>query len=597
MRLSQFRIENQRSIRLAECPAVPKLMVVAGPNGAGKSTLLNALRSQPGQGPILYVGPHRNSRRQQVRWRNLLSAPISLEELLARQDIPGYEGVQFLTGARDAWGFDDTANYLKHGLCQIEVDRKDAIAARYDRDREILKDALPDPWGPLKELTNNLLPHLSFHQVDASDRDQVRVLWQVHTKDTIVDFDELSSGEKSIIQIFYPLVEARIKEILRRIQHTETPQPHPEICVLIDEPELHLHPNLQVKVFDYLRLLTAGGRMQVVIATHSPTIVEYASFEELFLLRPIEAVAIGENQLTQVATDDAKLQFLREVFGGTSNLTAFQPIIVVEGVEQGSASRTVSDRKLYRALHPGFDRVTVVAGGGKADSIRLRTLLENTLATFSSKIRAVALLDRDVSTTTPPPAVTYLPVSMIENFLLDPHAIWEAIQSVVEKTTFKSVEDVGGALDAILDTQTDGEIGRRVIEAVGRHLFQPKRPVESIPEQAAEFARTLAAVASAESVRELKGTAQAQVTELKSSFQRREQFHGKEALAAFVKAHLANTGMATGIFRYETARHARNRRKVMQFFDTFFRDALPEVEAPQVAGTQAGARKSTETGG
>jgi len=109
-----------------------------------------------------------------------------------------------MTGARDAWSFDDTANYLKHGLCQIEVDRKDAIATRYDRDREIAKDALPDPWAPLKELTANLLPHLSFDRIDAADRYQVRVLWRVHAIDTIVDLDDLSSGEKSIIQIFYP---------------------------------------------------------------------------------------------------------------------------------------------------------------------------------------------------------------------------------------------------------------------------------------------------------------------------------------------------------------------------------------------------------
>src|SRR4026209_1553560 len=122
MRMPQFRVEHQRSVRLAECTSVPKLMVIAGPNGAGKSTLLNALRSQPGQGPILYVGPHRNARRQTVQWRHLLSGPISLEDLLARSDLPGYEGIQFVTGARDAWSFDDTGNYLKHGLSQIEID-------------------------------------------------------------------------------------------------------------------------------------------------------------------------------------------------------------------------------------------------------------------------------------------------------------------------------------------------------------------------------------------------------------------------------------------------------------------------------------------
>jgi len=62
MRIPSFRIENQRSVRFAECTATPKLMVIAGPNGSGKSTLLNGLRYLSGQGPILYVGPHRNAR-------------------------------------------------------------------------------------------------------------------------------------------------------------------------------------------------------------------------------------------------------------------------------------------------------------------------------------------------------------------------------------------------------------------------------------------------------------------------------------------------------------------------------------------------------
>lgn len=582
MRIPQFRIENQRSLRLAECAVVPRLMVVAGPNGAGKSTLLNALRTAPGQGPILYVGPHRNTRRQVVQWKHLLSGSISLENILAMPSIPGYEGLQFMSNQRDAWSFDEAANYLKHGLCQIEVERKDAIASRYDKDGEIPK-GLPDPWTPLRELTANLLPHLSFDKIDATNRSQMRVLWRVHANDMIVDLDDLSSGEKSIIQIFYPLLEDRIKAILRRIQRSETANEHPEITVLIDEPELHLHPNLQVKVFDYLRLLSSGGRTQFIIATHSPTIVEYASFDELFLLRAVETVAPGENQLIQVAGDEERLRFLREVFGTTSNLTAQQPIVVVEGVDQTGASRTVSDRKLYRALHPGFDRVTLVAGGGKSECIRLRETLHGALQSLSSTIRAVALLDRDLAAGSPPTGVTYLPVSMIENFLLDPQAIWTAIQSVVEKTDFRSVDNVEAALDVLLDKLTVAEVERRTIAALGRRLFQAKAPLETISKQAEDFARELVAAASSEKVALLKGEIERQVGALKSSSARRENFDGKEVLARFFKAHLHATGMSTGIFRYETARHARDRQKVVKFFDSFFTSALPEVNAPRVA--------------
>lgn len=109
-------------------------MVIAGPNGAGKSTLLNAIRSQAGFTNIMYVGPHRAMRRQQVQQRHLLAPSISLETLLSGQNVPGFEGIRVFDGARDPWGSDDLANYLKHALCQIEVDRQQAITSRVDRD-------------------------------------------------------------------------------------------------------------------------------------------------------------------------------------------------------------------------------------------------------------------------------------------------------------------------------------------------------------------------------------------------------------------------------------------------------------------------------
>jgi predicted ATP-binding protein involved in virulence len=43
MRITHFKIENFRNIRLAECTDPPDFMVICGGNGCGKSALLNAL--------------------------------------------------------------------------------------------------------------------------------------------------------------------------------------------------------------------------------------------------------------------------------------------------------------------------------------------------------------------------------------------------------------------------------------------------------------------------------------------------------------------------------------------------------------------------
>ena len=71
MRIPSFEVRNQRNIRLAECQDVPQVMIITGPNGCGKSTLLQALRTVTGGTRPMYIGPHRASRRQRVRFRYL----------------------------------------------------------------------------------------------------------------------------------------------------------------------------------------------------------------------------------------------------------------------------------------------------------------------------------------------------------------------------------------------------------------------------------------------------------------------------------------------------------------------------------------------
>src|SRR4051812_23130700 len=106
MRIPSFEVRNQRSIKYAKCDAVPALMVIAGPNGTGKSTLLNTIRSSAGYTNVMYVGPHRSMRRQNVQSRHLLAPTISFESVLSSQQIPGFDGIRIFDGARDPWSAD-----------------------------------------------------------------------------------------------------------------------------------------------------------------------------------------------------------------------------------------------------------------------------------------------------------------------------------------------------------------------------------------------------------------------------------------------------------------------------------------------------------
>jgi ABC-type cobalamin/Fe3+-siderophores transport system ATPase subunit len=576
MVIKEFNIRNTRSIKIAQCDNVPKLMIIAGPNGAGKSTLLYQLKTnRPGR--ILYIGPHRHTRRQSVRYRSLISRELSLEDILTQNSVEQrIDEMQVYQRSREPWDSDESLNYLKYGLCQLEIDRKEAIASIYDQKGEIPKGQLPDIWEPLKEFSKNLLPHLSFERIDLTNRDNIRCLWKVHSKDTVIDLDELSSGEKSIVQIFYPVIEQRIKNILKTIKGEEV-NPKESICLLVDEPELHLHPNLQVKALDYLRLIAYERNIQVIITTHSPTIVENASSDELFILRPYELLQEGENQLKQIADDDDKLNFLRNIFGSTSNITAMQAVVIVEGVRQKKGVSTVSDRKLYRVLHSKFDKVTLIPGGGKSECLKLKEILETELSTFSSKLKVVALLDRDLGISEGN-GVSLLPVSMIENFLIDPTSIWDSIQSVIEQTKLSSIEALEKEIDELLDHLEDLEVERRTLNKLGYFNFRPERPIDSIAEQIKKFKATIDSELSPDKIEEAKKLSIDEVKTLKQEKKRREHFHGKLFIEEFYKRNLHSSGLSKNVFKFETARHSNKRKSVKTFFDNFFDPILKDLE-------------------
>jgi len=496
---------------------------------------------------------------------------ISVEELMsAIGSLPGIEGLNFGGRARDAWDHDAAGSYVKFAISQVAMDRRAALISRFDAAGELKKGEIPDVWSPLEELTNSLLPHLHFAKVDDSNLNNVQVLWRTHEDGILVDLDDLSSGEKAVIQMLYPLIEYRIASILEEIRGVLPATSRPEIAVLIDEPELHLHPNLQVKLIDYFRERTASEPIQFILVTQSPIIVEYASADELYVLRPKELVKSGENQLRRVADDDELLGYIRAVFGTTSNLTALQPVIVVEGGNDEDARRAVPDRKLYRALSEKFDRVTLIAGGGRSEVLKLRENIESVLKTFGRDIPVMALVDRDQGVATSTPPVFTLKVAMIENLLIDPETLFEAMASIVHKTAFRTAGDVAAAIDDVLKGLTSEEIERRAIRALGLFYYRPQRPLVDVPATASRAAEEFKARYSAEAVNAASAAAEAVVAQIISDQRRREEFHGKRTLDELFKTKLHASGMSKEIFLYEAARYARRRQSVSAFFDMLF---------------------------
>lgn len=96
------------------------------------------------------------------------------------------------------------------------------------------------------------------------------------------DFDlfELSDGERGILALVF--------EIARRLaiaySDLDDPAKDGSACVLIDEIELHLHPQWQREVLGWLQ--RTFPKCQFIVTTHSPTVVSEIEHERVWIISP-----------------------------------------------------------------------------------------------------------------------------------------------------------------------------------------------------------------------------------------------------------------------------------------------------------------------
>lgn len=105
------------------------------------------------------------------------------------------------------------------------------------------------------------------------------------------------------------------------------------IALLIEEPEAHLHPQLQNIFFNYLNKLNQIG-FQIFISSHSPTITAKAELDSLIVLQNQEN-KIQSFSMKKSKLDSSNKKYLQKFLDVTKSQLLFSNgVILVEGISE-----------------------------------------------------------------------------------------------------------------------------------------------------------------------------------------------------------------------------------------------------------------------
>lgn len=213
--------------------ALNSITVVFGKNGSGKSLLLRSWRDQKADS-IHYVVPER-------------TGTLEFEPSYLRQEFTGEQRSQL--GKRNY-----LIEYRQHVVARVQ--------AYFTARGNVRSDTLPGDPADLERLIGQLIPDFIV-ELDGLANPPYR-LARAADQSSVQNIDQLSSGEAQLLTIGLDLLTiAAIWDIEGRNER----------LILIDEPDAHIHPDLQVRFADFLVQVAEKYALQVTIATHSTTLM------------------------------------------------------------------------------------------------------------------------------------------------------------------------------------------------------------------------------------------------------------------------------------------------------------------------------------
>jgi ABC-type branched-subunit amino acid transport system ATPase component len=250
-----------------------------------------------------------------------------------------------------------------------------------------------DAFASYRKSLREVMPHLLFA---GADQERKAILFD--TSGMELRFDQLSGGERKIA-----LLTGQIDRFGLR-----------NGIFLLDEPELHLNPDLVRSWVTYLANTVATG--QVWLATHSLEAVEAAGLNSTILLQRDPATKLVD-QVSSLSNQPVLSALSRAVGTPAFSITALR-FVFIEGEE------AIGERERYRKVTGLGADTRFIECGSCSEVVRRLSTIQQIAREAQQAIRIAGVIDRDwrtknqIDELTKKRGLIALPVHEIENLFL-----------------------------------------------------------------------------------------------------------------------------------------------------------------------------------
>lgn len=203
---------------------------------------------------------------------------------------------------------------------ELAQDRGKAIAVANEKIRSALRKAIGKVFG---QDTTIRFSESNFNSIVESLR--LFFFPQQLAGDTHDHFRDLEENSLGYNNLLY------LATVLAELSATSKEEGGLRI-LLIEEPEAHLHPQLQILLLKYLEGAAKDEEIQVVVTTHSPVLASAVSLDAITHLAVTDGTPVP---LGTCGIDEPSLRFVSRWLDATKSTLLFaKAVILVEGIAE-----------------------------------------------------------------------------------------------------------------------------------------------------------------------------------------------------------------------------------------------------------------------